>query len=206
MNQRLSSSANAVLWLGWIAVGTASAVIAWYGSYAAVDMLERIIGTVNEDYVTMPILVAIIAAAQAAAQWLLLRHYLPHASRWAAATVAGWIVACVSLLVAVWAGGFLREVIARPETALYAVAVIWGLGIGGAQWLVLRRYRSLAGWWVPASVIAWLAVPLVIGPTLNNVQEMAAFGAVPAAITGIVLVWLLRQPPHETGLLPRHAV
>ena len=206
MNQRFAYSANLLLWLGWVAASTASAVIAWYGSYVAIDVLERIVGAVNEDHLTMPILVAIIALCQAVSQALLLRHHLPHATRWIAATIMGWIVACSGLMIAAISGGVLRDTVFRADTALYVVAVAWGVGIGGVQWLVLRRYSALAVWWIPSNVIAWLAVPLLIGPTLNNVIEMVILGAVPAAITGLVLVWLLRQPAHENMLTPGHAV
>jgi predicted Ser/Thr protein kinase len=78
---------------------------------------------------------------------------------WLLATALGWAVG--------WAvGAPLSESVARPigETgAMLAAetlggAVAWGtLGLmtGVAQWLVLRRHMSNAGWWVPASVIGW---------------------------------------------------
>jgi hypothetical protein len=81
---------------------------------------------------------------------------------WLLATALGWAVG--------WAvGAPLSESVARPigETgAMLAAetlggAVAWGtLGLltGVAQWLVLRRHMSNAGWWVPASAIGWAVV------------------------------------------------
>ncbi len=204
MKKRLSHSAYALLWLGWVVASTASVVIAWYVSHATIDVLQQLIGTVNEDHWTMPVLVVVMTVGQAVLQWLLLRPFFPRAAQWIAATIAGWVVACASLILVMWAGNPLRDFLLRSD--LYPVVILCGLGLGIVQSLVLRRHIAHAGWWIPASVIGWLAVPLAIGPTINNVIEMAVMGAVPAAITGAVLVWLLRQPPHETALLPNPAV
>jgi predicted Ser/Thr protein kinase len=79
----------------------------------------------------------------------------------------GWLLATALGWAAGWAvGAPISELVARPigETgAMLAAetlggAVAWGtLGLmtGVAQWLVLRRHMSNAGWWVPASVIGW---------------------------------------------------
>jgi hypothetical protein len=75
-----------------------------------------------------------------------------------------------------------------------------GVGVGLAQWLVLRRKFSQAGWWILGSVLGWS-----VGLSLGNSMAMetgwplanALCGAVVGAITGVPLVWLLRQQEHE---------
>jgi hypothetical protein len=83
---------------------------------------------------------------------------------------SGWLLATALGWAAGWAvGAPISELVARPigETgAMLAAetlgaAVAWGtLGLtsGVLQWLILRRYMSSAGWWVPASVIGWAVV------------------------------------------------
>jgi hypothetical protein len=74
-----------------------------------------------------------------------------------------------------------------------AVALaLFGLGVGAAQWLVLRRLIAGAAWWVPASVGATLAAALVENALPRGWGTpvwvvLAVFGAV----TGVVLVHLL---------------
>jgi hypothetical protein len=68
------------------------------------------------------------------------------------------------------------------------------------QWLVLRRQISRAGWWVLASTVGWL-VPFIVGGAVGGEGDwpmlFPALVVPSAAITGIVLVWLLRQPAKE---------
>ena len=94
--------------------------------------------------------------------------------RWMVASVAGWLVG--------W--------------------VLVGVGMGVAQWLVLRGRVARAGWWVVASVMgwivgriaAWFGVGIVaVDVILGQVAGQVAYGVVYGAITGIVLVQLLHQ-------------
>jgi hypothetical protein len=54
------------------------------------------------------------------------------------------------------------------------------LAVGWGFWL----------WWVLASTVGW-----VVGMPVGGFVGWAALGAVYGAITGVVLVWLLRQRP-----------
>ena len=96
--------------------------------------------------------------------------------------------------------------------------VTWALAgtLGGAlsgiaQWFVLKRQISRAGWWALASTLGWAAASLLVAVIIvttdpgkyiymNELMETnlifpgAVVGILGGAITGIVLVWLLRQP------------
>jgi len=106
-----------------------------------------------------------------------------------------------------------------------------GVWLGIAQWIVLRRHVSRAGWWVLASfganVLALVAgsIPARValaqatagsGPVTPS--EAGAFfgtfsaprlplaaldGVIYGVITGVALVWLLRQPDKEQPSLPQ---
>ncbi len=72
-----------------------------------------------------------------------------------------------------------------------------GLGLGSAQWLVLRRSVSSAGWWLVASCVGWTA-GLSLGSgmldLLGTPLSLLVVGVVSGAVTGSVLSALLAGP------------
>jgi hypothetical protein len=82
-----------------------------------------------------------------------------------------------------------RWVLASFGAAVVVGLVVFGV-VGVLQWLVLRRQFARAGWWVLASAVGW-----VVGMPLGGIFGWLALGAAYGAITGTVLVWLLRQGP-----------
>ena len=83
-----------------------------------------------------------------------------------------------------------------------ATGAIIGAAVGVAQWPVLRRHVSLAAWWVPATVVAWVAGWSAIGvaehaidwPTLAVYVVGGVGAALAGIVTAIVLMWLMRMP------------
>ncbi len=79
-------------------------------------------------------------------------------------------------------------------------AGLFGPALGLLQfWLVLRRQVPIAGWWVLGSTVAWVAgvpgvgfVSALLGVTGGAAISWGSLGAVYGAITGLVLVRLLR--------------
>ena len=54
------------------------------------------------------------------------------------------------------------------QSVAYVATTLSVLISSGAQWLVLRRYRIDAYWWVPASIVANLvSVTLIVPPVFN---------------------------------------
>ncbi len=96
--------------------------------------------------------------------------------------------------------------LALSLAAVPALAVL--VSVGASQWLVLRHHVDGAGWWVAANASAWLLGMPVVFAAMGLVDEDTPFaavaalasasgllmGAVVAAVTGGVLVWLLRAP------------
>lgn len=76
-------------------------------------------------------------------QWLLLRRYISNSTWWILASSLGVFI---SLIVSNVAEGI--DVVELVLLVAPIPAVM--------QWLVLRREVSLAGWWIPASIIGWL--------------------------------------------------
>jgi hypothetical protein len=65
-----------------------------------------------------------------------------------------------------------------------------GTLVGTMQWVVLRRHVSRAGWWVLTSAL---------GSGLSFALNQVVGQLVGVAVTGAVLVWVLRLPAQGTG-------
>ena len=152
---------------------------------------------------------AIVGAAQA----IVLRRRLPQLRTWVAATMAGAVVA--------WTLGMLPGTLmslvgsdpsATPSEMSDTLQVILAIPLGllaGAilgfpQWLILKRYISLAGWWVVANALAWACgMPLVfvvasagstegvLSAVVTATIGLATAGALVGGIHGAFLVRLL---------------
>lgn len=84
-----------------------------------------------------------------------------------------------------------------------STGALLGASIGFTQWIVLRRKFSRAGRWILACTAGWALASL-----LEQASDCMGLLALPAAgaITGIALVWLVRQTLGEEAqkvLLPR---
>ncbi len=128
-------------------------------------------------------------------QWLTLRRHLSQAGWWVLATLVGWFlgVAFVMTGVGVVIGDWLEYGLVGNVITFGII----GLALGITQWLILRRQVLQAGWWILASLAGWVVLALAVGKAITNKAELAEVGAIPAVITGFVLVWLLRQPVSE---------
>ena len=134
---------------------------------------------------------------------------------WVLASTVGLAVGlgAVGLAVGGAVGGAVALGLALAVAVVFAAPSV-GIALGIAQWLVLRRQVSRAGWWVLASTVGLVVGPaagfglvltsgrsmemsfilaLAVGGTVGLVGG-AVGGAVYGAITGSVMVWLLRQP------------
>ena len=158
------------------------------------------VGVVVGVAVLGPVLGAVGLAGAGVMQWLVLRQQLSRSGWWIWASSVGLAIGLVVGVAASAAGG--------DDAAVVSLAVL-GASIGIAQWLVLRRQVSRAGWWILVSVVGLavgLAATIVVfgvgdgngGGAVTGVLEDAIFGmvigAVVGALTGGVMVWLLRQP------------
>jgi hypothetical protein len=149
------------------------------------------------------------------AQWLVLRRAIPALPR------EQWVWATALAAALAWLIGMLPSTI-EDIGALNRMFLVVGVAIlgtlficsiGGAQWVVLRRYTPRAGWWVLANAIAWpagVAVPFVGLSLLPDGTEPITMlkvgilcgmlmGLVVGAITGAVLIRLLKAEPFAVA-------
>jgi hypothetical protein len=136
-------------------------------------------------------------------QWLVLRPYLTHAADWLLNGGAGWALGfALGLLL-------IESLRGNPLGALLGY-LLFGLSIGVMQWPVLRREIPNALAWIAASIIGWasgayLSQAVLTGLVTNDEASLLLRTAVSAgvtglaagAITGLALVWIVRQPELE---------
>jgi hypothetical protein len=134
----------------------------------------------------VPIILAGGAVGLGAAQALVLLPLL-RPPRWP------WLLACLAVPVVMLLSATFPTDPLGPF--LGCILLIPGLGMGLGQYLVLARGGAGAGWWVPASAVAWpvsLAAAFFVVAAGEALAGMVA-GLVYAAITGAALLYLLAR-------------
>jgi len=193
-------SADRRFWLTWVAASTAAILLGFALLYAGILLAKIIVPSTNEDSLMSVLTFPVLATVQGALQWLVLRTRIPRTGWWVLATGAGTLAAvalAVGLVQAVSrAAGRDRFWESWPD--LLALFGLIGLFLALAQLPVLwRRVRGLAIWPL-VGIVAWLAVGLVMGKSIDRTTDVLALGAVPAAFTGLGLIWLTRSPRART--------
>jgi hypothetical protein len=79
---------------------------------------------------------------------------------------------------------FIQGPASISQDARYVGTVVEALILGGAQWLVLRRYRLAVDWWVPAVVAANLLNVIVVIPSILQLVDGAGVISQATAIIG----------------------
>ena len=182
-------------WLLWVLASTGGWLfgffVGWFGGYAVEGILP--------NYGSAAV-VAALGAGVGIWQWFVLRRRVSRSGWWVLASILGLAVAAVVGTAVALARGYS----AIPEN-FAVVAGVGGAMAGLMQWFVLRRQVSRAGWWVLASTVGW-AVSGTVSGLVDQLEFMgflalpvgvAGCGVVLGAVTGLALVWLLRQPAKE---------
>jgi hypothetical protein len=170
------------LWLVWVLLSGIGVALGLGGGFAA----GFAIGGAISAIASQSVFGAVVGASVGTMQWLVLRRQVSRAGWWVFTTTLGMGAGFASVrtmtptLSTVVGGG--------PMYGLVNGALI-GTLVGAMQWLVFRWQVSRAGWWVLAS-----ALGMAVGFALGHVAGQL----VGVAMTGIALVWLLRQPAQET--------
>jgi hypothetical protein len=132
------------------------------------------------------------------AQSLLLRKRVSAYYWWALASAIGWAVGF-------WVYQDFMLPFLFDDGAFFGLSsvianfLMVGLMVGVAQWLLLRRWCRRAGWWILASSLGWSGVGLTWALSSDSPFFFTGF-VVWGAVTGGILVWILRQPtPNETA-------
>lgn len=200
------------LWLSWVL----SNFLGWILGMAAAGAGDWAVYPTDAVWVVLALLE--MGALLGATQWLVLRRRLRGSGLWIVATTVG---VSMGLICASGVELVLASAAGVGEGRIYATLVggttVLGLSTGITQWLVLRQEVRAAGWWIVVSALGWaLAGTLIaalayawVPASASGLVEYLGWGLligvsvlvlgslVPAAVTGLALVWLLRQPASE---------
>lgn len=188
-----------ITWLIWVIASTAAILVAFVILYASIFIVKAIVPGANEDRFMGLLMFPVMSVSLGFFQWLVLRTRIPGAGWWVLATGLG-------LLVAIVLAGILTQTLSRvmgpgwrwdsmPEILILYGSI--GLLLALAQLPVLWKHMRLAGVWPLLGIAGWLALGVLMGKSIDRTSDILALGAVPAAFSGLGLLWLLPESPNE---------
>ncbi len=187
-------------WLGWV-----------FGSGAAWFLTVFLIPTIGLELGAL-----LVGGFVGGVQWLMLRRWVPNAGWWIIITIIG-----VGLIGTLGGVDLSMEALVRRDGRLDFVSLTVGNGqalIAGVfvhivlQWLILRTWVRQAYWWILMAGFSWLVGLVIIYQLTQNIvdnilvgglnaDEVIVFGmTVSTALSGMGLIWLLRQPRPEVRI------
>jgi hypothetical protein len=155
-------------------------------AFPLAGVAARVVGTVDGLFVALAA-GAIAGAVIGTGQWLVLRGIGVDA-RWIAATAVGF-AGGMALGLAIFGYG-------TGTAKLVAVGATSGLGVGIAQWPLLRDRVRASVAWIPAIAGLWAlgwTVSTAIGVDLQRWAVFGASGAITVAVLSGALLWALRE-------------
>jgi hypothetical protein len=180
------------LWLGWTLATTAGMLAGFLPILLLTPYIE--LGLVR---ILLPLWAGLLVGIF---QWLALRPYLTHSADWIIYGGAGWALGFAL-------GLLLIQLLGGTTIGALISYILFGLIVALIQWPVLRREIPNVGYWVAASVVGWalgailsqVVLNLIVtGDSTSQVLSTAVIsavtGLVAGAITGIALIWEIRQP------------
>lgn len=192
-------------WLAWF---LASSLGYGMGAVLGESFAYRFFPTDTFDAANGITLGIVMGAIGGYFQWVVLREQIAGAGLWGMASALGFGSAMGAPAAANQAE--------NPAMAGFLILSVFGVVGGILQWLILRRNVPRAGWWLLAnllgSLVGAIGFPLAVAISETGNWGLAVmtfglvFGAGNGAITGAMLVWLLRQSPsgNVEGLAAAH--
>jgi hypothetical protein len=200
------------LWERWI-LATTIAEILGLAIAAFVGMTISRIGYIQGTFTLVGTLEGIILGF---AQWLVVRRYIHHSTRWIIATVIGGLFAwftglTISVLMAlIYAGVSDATRTLAFFKGLFLLGAALGTILGFCQWLVIKNQIRKSVLWIVANALAWALALFIAYLGAGMVEESfslrsalltavtgTAMGAVIGGITGTVLVYLIKASKNQ---------
>lgn len=199
------------LWLHWVLATTAGFIVSGFTAGAAA---KTMIDARGGDVIGLTpwegaVVGAVAGLAIGIGQWLVLRRRMVHAGWWVLATIVGWVI-CDAVSAA---SGSSNPALGVGGLALSAVVIAM------LQWLVLRRGATQAGRWIVVStgalaLASFAGFAVILAARFGSWFQLKptdfpsaipwglagmVMGPIYGAMTGVVLVWLLRPPSPNTS-------
>lgn len=145
------------LWERWVFAISIAQIIT-LGIMGIASIAVSHIGYIQGTYTLIGTLEGMILGF---AQWLVLRRYIHHSTRWIIATVIGGLFAWFTgltitvLMTLVYAGVSDENKILGFFKGLFLLGGGLGTVLGFCQWLVIKNQIRRSMWWIVANAVAW---------------------------------------------------
>ena len=179
-------------WLAWTLATTLGMLIGYLPLAFLVGSLD--LGVAR---VIVPIITGILLGL---AQWLVLRPYVSNSYNWIFNHAVGWVVGFTL-------GLFVVQLLSKTPLGMLVGFMLFGVIVALFQYPVLRREIPHLSTWILANVIGWTLgaylSQLAAGVFFQNsvpttftsvLVTVGITGLVAGAITGLALIWIVRQP------------
>lgn len=180
------------LWIGWTLATALGLIIGFLPSLLLVNMLNLQLARV-----VVPLLAGFLIGL---AQWAVLRNYVVNSHDWVLAGGTSWAAGYAL-------GLFLIDFLSGTPLGSLIAYILFGVIVAIVQYPILRREIPHVWSWIAANVIGWtlgfylsqLALNVfsntpAIPPLASTSVTSGVTGLVAGAITGIALIWIVRQP------------
>jgi hypothetical protein len=180
------------LWLGWTVATAVGMLLGFLLSIPIVNLFD-----LQWARVIVPLLTGFLIGLS---QWFALRSYLIDATDWVLAGGTSWAVGYAL-------GLFLINSLSSSLLGGLVAYALFGFIVAIVQWPILRREIPNVWAWILANVVGWvlgfylsqIALSLFFNdPAINPVASTSVIsgvsGLVAGAVTGLALVWIVRQP------------
>lgn len=188
------------LWLGWTVATAVGMLLGFLLSIPIVNLLD-----LQWARVIVPLLAGFLIGLS---QWFALRSYLIDATDWVLAGGTSWAVGYAL-------GLFLINSLSSSFLGGLVAYALFGFIVAIVQWPILRREIPNVWAWILANVVGWvlgfylsqIALSLFFNdPAINPVASTSVIsgvsGLVAGAVTGLALVWIVRQPERVVAARP----
>ena len=179
------------LWLGWTLATAGGMLLGFLPTILLVNVLS-----LGLAQIVVPVFAGTLIGLT---QWIVLRRFLTATSDWILAGGTSWAVGYML-------GLFLIQNIPTVFAGI-AGYLLFGAIVALVQWPLLRREIPHLLVWIIASSIGWAVgfwasqavLPLfftgkLIAPAVSTTVIAVTSGLVAGAITGIALIWIVREP------------
>ena len=180
------------LWLLWTLATAIGMLLGFLLAIPVVNALD-----LQWARVLVPLLAGFLIGLS---QWAVLRNYVVDTTDWILAAGTSWAVGYAL-------GLFLINSLASTPLGAFVGYVLFGVIVAIVQWPILRREIPHILPWIIANVLGWtlgfylsqLSLNLffsdpMIAPLASTSVLASVSGLVAGGITGIALIWIVRQP------------